>query len=400
MPKNSRIPRDPATAMGLAVFGIAVLYVGSTLPTPLYPEYRRAFNLTELDITRIYAAYVIGNLLVLFIFGRLSDQIGRRFTAMIAFVVALVSAVIFLCAYNGAWLYAARIGNGVSAGLGAGALTAWIAELEPRRDQARASVLASAGNLAGLAAGALIAGCLARFARWPLHLSYGVYLGLIAVAMLCLVPARETVEHPKSRWRDLSLRPRLGVPRGIRMAFVTPAALAFTAFALAGFYAALTPGMLAQRLHVDNAAVFGAVVGLFFIAAAAVAFLAARIRIRAAVVSAIILLVVGIGLLMLAEAEASMPLLLGATLLTGASMAIGYRGSLQIVNRIAPPAQRSEVISSYLMVCYLANSLPVIGVGLLSQSLGANAAHRIFAAALCALALGAAAIGWRYLPEP
>lgn len=82
--------------------------------------------------------------------------------------------------------------------------------------------------------------------------------------------------------------------------------------------------------------------------------------------TALALLWIGLGLLMLAEARHSMALLIAAAIVTGAAQAVGYRGSLQIINEIAPEEQRAEVLSSYLLVNYVGNSLPVIGVGLLS----------------------------------
>jgi len=68
--------------MWIAVAGLAVLYLCSTLPTPLYPLYQRDFG-------------IVG-----------------------------ASALCFLLATSTAWLYIARILNGLAAGLGAGALTA------------------------------------------------------------------------------------------------------------------------------------------------------------------------------------------------------------------------------------------------------------------------------------
>ncbi|HEY6451581.1 MAG TPA: MFS transporter, partial [Steroidobacteraceae bacterium] len=76
--------------------GIAALYIGSTLPTPLYPLYRREFGFSELIVTAIYASYALGNLAVLFALGRLSDQIGRRPTTLLAFALLFASAVCFV----------------------------------------------------------------------------------------------------------------------------------------------------------------------------------------------------------------------------------------------------------------------------------------------------------------
>jgi len=45
------------------------------------------------------------------------------------------------------------------------------------------------------------------------------------------------------------------------------------------------------------------------------------------------------------------------------SIGLGYRGSLQVVNEIAPSRRRAELVSSYLFTCYASVSLPVIGIG-------------------------------------
>ena len=382
--------------MWIAAAGIGLLYVGSTLLTPLYPIYRRQFHFSELIVTAVYAVYVIGNLAVLFFFGRLSDQVGRRPATLIALGITCASALLFLFAHGVAWLFPARILNGFAAGLGAGALTAWIAELEPHGNRGRAAIVASAANLGGLAFGAVLAGALAQFAPWPLRLPYIAFLVLLLAMFAALGLVKETVQQPVRSMAELELRPRIGVPRELRLAFVAPAAIAFAAFALGGFYAALAPEMLARSLHRGAPLIVGGVVALFFACGAAVAVLTHALRGRTAMLAALVLLWAGLGLLTLAEARHAMTLLVLATLLTGAAMALGYRGSLQIINEIAPQQQRAELVSSFLLVCYSANALPVIGVGLLSLPLGPEYAHRVFAIVLVVLASLACALGLRY----
>lgn len=383
--------------MWAAALGIAVLYAGSTILTPLYPVYEREFGISELVVTEIYAIYVVGNLAVLFFFGRLSDGIGRRVTTLIAFAITFASATCFLLARGTAWLFAARVLNGFAAGLGAGALTAWIAELEPVGDRARAATFASAGNLLGLALGAIGAGLLAQHAPAPLRLCFACYVVLLVLVGALLAFAPETVEKRARSMRDLSLRPRLGVPKGIRLPFVAPAAMAFTAFALGGFFAALAPGLLVRRLGATDLAIIGAVVGLFFGAASAAAVATRGLERRKALYAASALLYAGLALLLAADAARSMPLLLAASVVTGAAMALGYRSSLEIVNAISPGERRAEVVSSYLLVCYGANAIPVIGTGVLALAVSAENAHRAFAAVLAALAVLACAIAARHL---
>jgi MFS family permease len=386
--------------MWVGVAGIASLYIGSTLPTPLYPLYRQQFGFSEFIVTAIYASYVVGNLVALFALGRLSDQLGRRPTTLMALAVLFTSVLCFLAATNTIWLFIARALNGLAAGFGAGALTAWIAELEPRHDKARAALVASAGNLSGLALGAIIAGLLAQYGPWPLRASYVIYLAMLLVIVGLTLTMREGVEHTVHNSSGLSLRPRIGVPRNIRLAFVAPAAMAFATFALGGFYAALTPGLLSQRLQQRNLAVVGALVALFFGTGALTAAMTGKLTPRKAMLISTIMLLMGLALLVVAEHIRSMVALLVATVISGGATAIGYRCSLQIVNEIAPPDQRAELVSSYLLVCYTANSLPVIGVGLLSLAISAEAAHLAFAVILAMLSVIACATGWRFVPHP
>jgi len=382
-----------------AAAGIAVLYVGSTLLTPLYPLYERRFGFGELGVTEIYAIYVLGNLAVLFFFGRLSDQIGRRPVALIALGITIASALCFLFAESEAWLFPARVLNGFAAGLGAGTMTAWIAELEPRGDRARAAAFASAGNLAGLALGALGAGLLARFAPWPLRLSFVCFIGVLVVVIAMLMRAPETIAKPVRSLRELSLKPRIGVPRGIRVEFIAPAAMAFVAFALGGFYAALVPGVLSRQIGVSDVGVIGGIVALFFVSAAATVVATRALANRPALYAASALVFAGLALLLAADALRSMALIVAASLVGGSAMALAYRSSLGIVNAIAPGERRAELVSSYLLVCYTANALPVIGVGLITRTIGATNAHRVLAAVLAALALVACAVGARKLPR-
>ena len=58
-------------------------------------------------------------------------------------------------------------------------------------------------------------------------------------------------------------------------------------------------------------------------------------------------------------------------------------------NQLAPAKQRAEIASSYFVACFVGNSLPVIGIGRLTVTLGSVAAIAIFAAIIAAVALGA-----------
>src|SRR5262245_32679080 len=87
---------------------IAVLFMGSTLVTPLYDLYASTYDLSALGVGLLYAVYVIGNLTALLFFARVSDQIGRRPVVLISVALAATSALLYGAARSPTWLFAAR----------------------------------------------------------------------------------------------------------------------------------------------------------------------------------------------------------------------------------------------------------------------------------------------------
>lgn len=368
---------------------LGVLFVGATLPSPLYPLYSAAFGFGGVTLTLIYASYVLGNLAALVLGGRLSDQLGRRRVMLPALGLAIASAIVFLFAQGTAWLFSARVLSGLATGLGSGAATAWLAELQPRSDKATGSLLAAAANMLGTAMGPLLAGLLAAFAPSPLSLPYAAYLVLLAAAGPTLFTVPETVAQQAAGFARLQLRPRFGVPRQIRFEFVPPAVTAFVTFALIGFYAALVPGLLRASLRLSSPAVSGAVICGLFVVATMVAVASRGLPARRAMIWGLGLLLPSVVLLIAAEVGKSMTLLIAATVFAGITGALGYRGSLQVVNDIAPAKQHGEVVSSYLIAVYLGNSVPIIGVGLLSARTSPLMAHVVFGVVIAVLAVAA-----------
>ena len=385
-------------ALTIVAVALAAMFVGAIMPTPLYPLYQHAFGFSGITLTLIYAVYVLGNLVALLFFGRLADQVGRRSAMLPAIAIGIASAVVFAAAAGTAWLFAARALSGFSTGLAAGAATAWIAELYGGGGNGGASRIAAAANFFGCAAGPLLGGVLAQFAPWPLRLPFFIYLVLLVVVAGAIIFAPETVTNPR-RLGEAELRPRLGVPRSIRLQFFAPSVSGFATFALIGFYAALIPSVLRDSLHLSAPTIAGVVVAEVFGIAAITILSTAWLGSRAAMLSALALLLPAVWLLVGAEVARSLALLLIAAALCGIAGGLGYRGSLEVINRITPADQRSEVVSSYLIALFAGNSVPVIGIGVLAALAGALTAHVTFAALITALAAIAAWTGITYAPR-
>jgi MFS family permease len=249
--------------------------------------------------------------------------------------------------------------------------------------------MAIQGNLVGLSVGALMAGVLAQYAPYPLRLVFVLYVMMLIALMLLMRTAPETVKHPVSSLREASMTPRLGVPANLRAQFIAPAVAGFGGFALFGFYAALAPSILQQQLHETNRALGGGVVFELCVVASAAVLVTRAMKSRKAMLTGLVLLLPSLLLLVLAQAEASLALLLTGTAVGGVATALCYRGSLQVVNEIAPNDRRAEIISTYLICCYVGNSLPVIGVGVISTLEGPIVASSAFAITIALFVIAA-----------
>src|SRR3977135_3163120 len=86
----------PAVTLIGAAFAITML--GTTLPTPLYPLYEKAFGFGELVTTVVFAAYAVGVTAALLVFGHWSDQLGRRPILQAGLALSGLSAFVFLLA--------------------------------------------------------------------------------------------------------------------------------------------------------------------------------------------------------------------------------------------------------------------------------------------------------------
>jgi MFS family permease len=386
-----------SAALVIVAIALGAMFVGAILPTPLYPLYKQAFGFSGVTLTLIYAVYVLGNLVALLFFGRLSDQIGRRITSLPALGMGLASAVVFAAAASTPWLFWARALSGFSTGLASGTATAWIAELYTGSRPGAAARIAAAANFFGCALGPLMGGVLAQFAFWPLQLPFYVYLIILCGVAVATLFAPETIARPRPL-NEVSLKPRLGVPQNIWLPFASPAVTGFATFALIGFYSALIPNLLADSLHLSSPLVAGAVVCEMFAVAAIAILTTGGLSSQPTMFTALALLLPSVWLLVGAELAHSLPLLLFAAAVGGVAGGLGYRGSLEIINRIAPADRRSEVVSSYLIALFAGNSVPVIGVGVLSALATPFAAHATFAAVITVLAAIAGAAGSKYAP--
>ena len=141
---------------------LASLLLGANLASPLYAVYRDRFAFNGLVLTLVFAVYALVLAPSLLLFGELSDRIGRRPVILGGLAMGTIALGLFALASGLAWLFAARIAQGLSVGMAGGAATAALVELDPRDDRGHAALLATLAQTAGSAAGPLLTGVLAE----------------------------------------------------------------------------------------------------------------------------------------------------------------------------------------------------------------------------------------------
>ena len=371
-------------AFWLLALVLTITMLGTTLPTPLYVIYQDRWHFSAAVVTVTFAVYAAAVMATLLLAGRSSDQAGRRPVLAVALGASALSTVVFILA-PGVWaLIAARIVSGLSAGLMTGTATAALTELVPASASRRASLVATAANMAGLGLGPLVAGLFAQYAPDPTTLVFEVYLAVLAVAGLILLFIPETVQR---RTRPALRFAGLGMPERGRDEFIAAGVAAFAAFALLGLFSSLVPGFIAGQLHQGSHAVQGAVVFLLFAVGAVTQVALSRLPSRRVVLAGLSLFLAALALIVAALAESAMPLFLAGTVAGGVASGAIFLGSLATANRLAPADRRGQSISAFFVACYAGLIIPVVGVGVLSGFTGTFPAVLTFSILLAALSL-------------
>ncbi len=374
-------------------YAFLVVMAFSAIPTPLYVLYQQRDGFSSLTITLIFAVYALGVVASLFLVGHLSDSGGRRRWMVPAIVLTIASAVVFLTWHSLGGLLVGRLLNGLGVGAMTATATAWIAELHatarPGESLQRAQTVATASNLGGIGLGPLIGGVLAQWVAGPLTTPYAVMLVALAVALVAVLTVPET--RPAVRPAPAYRPQRIAVPESGRPVFAASATGAFVAFALMGLFNSLAPAFIGGTLGHHSRALAGFSAFVVF-ATAAAAQVASGSRDPGEVTGlGLKLMLAGPALLIAAVWLPSLPVFLLGGAVSGAGAGLMFKGALGAVAAIAPPEQRAEALAGVFLAGYVGLTVPVIGLGLLTQELAADLSLTVFALLLMLGVLATAA---------
>jgi len=379
-----RLAAAPALWLQAAI--VVAFFAASTAPSPLYAVWREAWSFSALVLTVVFASYAFALLAALLVLGKLSDHRGRREVMFAGIVLEFVSVLAFRHADSVAWLIAARALQGLATGIATSALSAGLLDLHHERG----ALVNSVAPLLGMAVGALGTGALVQFGPAPTRLVFELLLAVFALQGVAAVWLPETVDRRPGALE--SLKPTLALPARARPALVRMLPANTAAWSLGGFFTSLGP-TLARLVTGSHAPTVGGALVATLVLSGAVAVLVVRERdARLALATGSTGLALGVGITLAGVHWHHPAAFFAGTVVAGLGFGAGFNGSLRSLVPLAEPHERAGLMSTFLVVSYLAFSLPALAAGLAVGRFGLQATAMGYGAALVTMALTALAL--------
>jgi MFS family permease len=375
---------SPAASFFLLASITSSFLAGSIAPSPLYPIYMAKWGLSPIVVTVIFGIYAAAVLLALLVAGRLSDHLGRRPVLLAATVAQAFTMALFATATSVTGLLVARVVQGLTTGAALGAVGAAMIDL----DKSRGTVANAVAPPFGTALGGILAGVLVQYLPFPTVLVYGV-LGVIFLLQGLGVALMAESISPRAGV-IASLRPQFNLPRVTREPLLLALPVLVAAWALAGFYGALSP-MLVRGMMGSNSPLLGGL-ALFVLAASGgvAVLLLQRREPREMMTFGAASLVVGVAIAAVSLVNNSVTSFFLATAVAGVGFGAGFQGAIRTVVPFAAVHERAGVLSIIFVISYISMGLPAVIAGwMIARDGDIVGTAQIFCAVLMALAFTA-----------
>jgi DHA1 family tetracycline resistance protein-like MFS transporter len=176
----------------IPILGITFVDIlGFSMLIPMLPYFVTHFGAKAIVVGAVFATFSLCQVLTAPLWGSVSDRIGRKFVLVTSQIGSTIGWVMLAFAPNIAWVFVARIVEGVSGG-NIGITQAYVADLVKAKDRSRAFALIGATFGAAMAFGPAIGGIL--FMKYGYSTTF-----LVAAALQLLTLILTTTLLPESR---------------------------------------------------------------------------------------------------------------------------------------------------------------------------------------------------------
>lgn len=375
----------PSYRLGRAVtaLAIATTLLGSTAPSPLYPIYTERLGLAHAQATLIFAIYAIGTLVSLLLSAWLSRRIYDLRAILVAgLVVTALGALMFGLAENLTMLLIGRFLNGLGTGAITGMGSAALISLSAPHRKHIGATIATVAFTGGAAGGPL----LSALALWldlaptlsPFLVIAGLSVGGLLGFKLAAWPDARGKEHPAREPEKgkthigLYLLACLGIVAAWSIASAFMAVGSDLAIEVYGFTSMSTAGLLI--------ALFQLFAGLGQASFGRRRSFTPMLYGFSGIALVLIFLVIMAGQGHPVALAFAMPVF-------GLSYGAVFVQALALVGASAAPQRSAALIAGFYFSGYLANALPTITLGALTDQMGLTSAFKAFSLVVASLAL-------------
>jgi MFS family permease len=374
------------------------LMVAASAPSPIYVLYQAQWHFSELTVTVIYGAYALALLLTLLTVGGLSDFIGRKPVLVAGFAVLALSMVVFALADGVAWLYAARILQGLAAGALLGSVSAGLIDYAGPQRLRFAALANGLIPSIGLALGALLAGALVQYAPAPTTLVYALLGGAFALIVLAIGFGPEVEGRRPGALK--SLAPRVRIAKRVRPQFLATMPAWFVTWAQLGMTLSLTTSLVAVKFGVTNLFLEGLVVAVVCAAGAVSNLLTRNSSARTSTLVGSAALIAGTVVTLLSLLGPSLAWFYVGSTLAGLGVGALIGGAIRALSVLPEHAERGEFFAGVYVVGYVALSVPAIIAGICAVHVGLVSTTVGYGIGVSVLALIAAGAALRPAAKP
>lgn len=353
-------------------FTVALCFASSSLPTPLYPLYERAWGILPSSLSYVFSAYMVSVLISLLCLGRVSDTFGRFPVVLTALLALIAGLLISAFAQSVAVLLSARVLVGIGNGMLMTTAALAMAESHPDRDKRKAAVVNSTAVTVSFGLGPVIGGVIGQLNFYPLVTPYLFMLSLALLTLWLLVAFRHQLGVSVAPRAALSVMPKIAFPLpGKRLPFLQGCLGGFFTFAVGCMFASLVPSLLPEmQLPWQGPMVVG--VAFIFMVVASLAVQTTQTGHSPFFGQACGMLAFALSVLALIVGmyTHSVLVLLFSMVMFGVGQGFGFMYSAMIAGLYADEHRRSANISTFFLFTYSGASAPVVALGLLADHIG------------------------------
>jgi predicted MFS family arabinose efflux permease len=374
-----------STAFATAALTAALALWTSGAPSVVYPTYGSVWKVPPAMTTIVFGVYPVTLLVVLGLFGAISDRIGRRAAIVLGLGLMAAGTLAFALAPSVGVLLVGRALTGAGVGFALSPATAALAEYAAPGRGHLAGAVATASTASGLTVALVLGGVFVSHVGDPLHASYWPLLAAILLTLLVALRLPSTVRGPG---RVVQV---LRVPRSMYGVVAQGALGVAAAYGTGGVVLALGADVAVDLLGTRDPLVIGLVLALSAVTIGGTALLARRARASRSAPVGAAAMIAGLGTLVVASGTGSLVVFLGSILLTGIGYSLLFSAGVGVAAELAPAAHRAATVSAVYFFGYGVQAVAAVGLGQLATAEGLFPAIALGAVLLSVLALVAGA---------